>query len=854
MRVAEEMGGKIGYLDLFRVLLNSAADWTQEEKALVHKILKAMGVIVYQRRAWLAKLRVTLMGYSNRKKEALESMESSREDTEMSAGIPPATFLHCLRDCGVNLTVDEEAILLDCLDTEQLALRMAKAHSSKNKNFSLFGVNGTMSISLINYESFVNFCARHCGEWYDAYPDVDAAIRTAVGTARNPVSGVQEFIVLMKSFDESGDGKISKRTFQICLHRSRLFSEFSEKVINDICDTLSVEGGGKVEYMKFGVYLRTVCPSLGSSKTSSAEHISMELLKNASDSSKTLRPLRDWLGQNTDVDSPILTTRDIQSLLVDFQVIYSTADLESLLAKFGKSVTDFHRLSESSSLGNVVIDARELIAHLLKIRPHWTELHSTLRKRLKSAFANAANALSEKSPHSSSRKSERSLIMHIISRLKAFYNHSIDGQEDVVMMNTPAMIDRDIFALVCRNADIQISDEDVWKLADATDCQVAADRISCDILLDLLLDEGVSSLQLTDAGYFAIDHIRDMLWRTASRLDRDFLEWSTDVRTLFRGFDPRRTGFISVEDFQSALKILNASVADASLLDISAGSQYILFEEVLTLVLTPPSKKVVSNEQKDEKAQQTVKFSIQPKKMDKDSSVYKVLHLTRKRLHKFIISDDTLEEAWITLLKVFQRFDPLDSSKVSPRDFCIAVSALMDDDEAVLSPTEWSEIVHYFRTKSDLKSSEPPMVDYMIFCEAVLDPADVQKMPPRHSDDASAHHQQQQHGQKYLTKSSMNRGSIAGNSAQSFDGFIAGRSMKSRTSQSAIGGRNQLSESSTRRNPYADGPTTVSERTYNHRNQPEKLSPSKAKAKTATTARPKWSTENLSYKSTSRKS
>ena len=867
LRVAEEMGGKIGYLELFRVLLNSAADWTNEERALVHKILKAMGITVYQRRAWLAKLRVTLMGCSSRRKETLASMESSHIDTESSPGISPATFLHCLRDCGVNLTVDDEAMLLDCLDTEQLAFRMAQAHSKKHKNFNLFGANGTISVSLVNYESFVNFCARHCGEWYDAHPDIDEAIRTAIGTARSPLSGVQEFIVLMKSFDEAGDGKISKRTFQICLHRSRLFSEFSDQIINHMCDTLSMEGSGKVEYMKFGVYLRTLCPSLGPSTTSSAEHISMELLKNALDSAKTLRPLRKWLGQNTDEESPILTIRDVQSLLLEFEVIYSSADFESLLVKLGKSVSDFHRLSDSdsSSLGNVVIDARELIAHLLKIRPHWTELHSSLRKKLKSLFVNAANSLNEKSP-SSSKKSERSLIVHIISRLKAFYNHSVDdpNKSEEVLLNTPAMIDKEIFALVCRNADIQISDEDVWKLADATDCRVSADRISCDVLLDLLMEDGVSNLQLTDAGYFAIDHIRDMLWRTASRLDRDFLEWSTDVRTLFRGFDPRRTGFISVEDFQSALKILNASVADTSLLDISDGSQYILFEEVLNLVLTPPAKKAVPNEQKDEKLPHTVKFSIQPK-MDKESPVYKVLHLTRKRLHKFIISDQTLEEAWITLLKVFQRFDPSDSNKVSPRDFCIAVSALMDDDEAVLAPAEWSEIVHHFKTKTDLKSSEPLTVDYMSFCEAVLDPTDIQKMTPRQSD--FYRQQQQQHGQSYLKKSSISRSSISDNSTQSFDGFVAGRSLKSRSSHhssataktqsnqvssaSVSGGRYQLSEPSTGVNPYA-GRDSTKFNTVVGNYQSRKLSPSKAKAKTS--AIPNWNTEKPSSKSYSRKS
>lgn len=123
------------YRDLCQVLLNSCADWTSEEKSVVKKILKAMGVTVVERRTWLARLRQSLMEADatiTRKHgkwfdDPVDYDDygyrtgASSKRFQYHHGIPPAAFLHCLRECGVNLTVDEEATLLDCLDTERLA-------------------------------------------------------------------------------------------------------------------------------------------------------------------------------------------------------------------------------------------------------------------------------------------------------------------------------------------------------------------------------------------------------------------------------------------------------------------------------------------------------------------------------------------------------------------------------------------------------------------------------------------------------------------------------------------------------------------------------------------------------------
>lgn len=63
----------------------------------------------------------------------------------------------------------------------------------------------------------------------------------------------------------------------------------------------------------------------------------------------------------------------------------------------------------------------------------------------------------------------------------------------------------------------------------------------------------------SEAGIYALDHLRDLLWKHAARLHRTSLQWIADVRTVFAGFDKGKTGFITTEDFNMALWLLNAT-------------------------------------------------------------------------------------------------------------------------------------------------------------------------------------------------------------------------------------------------------------------------------------------------------
>merc|ERR1712196_578586 len=103
-----------------------------------------------------------------------------------------------------------------------------------------------------------------------------------------------------------------------------------------------------------------------------------------------------------------------------------------------------------------------------------------------------------------------------------------------------------------------ISEQDIMTLADATDTNPAATFVRCDVVLEALsfdpstlestyaeagrYGEKTSRRHLTDAGVFALDHIRDLLWRNAAHLKRTRIEWIADVQTVFAGFDRGKTG------------------------------------------------------------------------------------------------------------------------------------------------------------------------------------------------------------------------------------------------------------------------------------------------------------------------
>ena len=215
----------------------------------MHRIIKAMGVTIQERRTWLgrvkAALRIAAMEYNEKLKvEASRKGEEARvrplepplwvsnsgeegdsHEIGADAGIPPSAFLHILRDHGVILNVEQEATLLDCLDTEHLAgqgASNASSNSSSAKRARANALNNgnkkkaaSWEMPLVYFKSFLSFCARHAGDWQDAIPDVTAVIEEAIASVGDPMKGLLELSTLFQAFDENKSGFVGNRAFQI---------------------------------------------------------------------------------------------------------------------------------------------------------------------------------------------------------------------------------------------------------------------------------------------------------------------------------------------------------------------------------------------------------------------------------------------------------------------------------------------------------------------------------------------------------------------------------------------------------------------------------------------------------------
>ena len=609
LRAIEDLGGKMDYIELCQVLIRSCADWTSEERVVVAKVLKAMGITVIERRAWLGRIRVALIkaaaDYGGKAAAFYidTGAASSHSPGGSDPGIPPSTFLHILRESGIILDVEEEATLLDCLDTERLAdmskgnesvlnkhaevgpedgIKKAIASLGKNENRASAGdaklnsAFGGLGIPLIHFKSFLTFCARHTGDWMDAAPENTERIHEAIRGLQSPATALQEFTQMIQAFDETSSGFIGNRAFQIACHRSRLFANLSDEAVKETADILTAEGGGKIRYMGFFIHLRAVC----SRQSASTDYpgIGEQLLKNAVDAQYTLLPLRNWLLRNTDIESCLLTPRDLNALLREFSVMYRPEDLEALLMEIGQSVgTDSEHKSHQGSKSSV-LDSRDLIRYLFKVRGPWTLIQTDLCHRMVNLMAASGatifaagdnNGTINKGSSSfgfptSSKGIESAAARRLLARLRAF--------ADIVAGDR--LIDLDIFGYVTKATGMPLSDQELLMLADATDPHPSARQVRCDVVMEALTVNmpslaakssassrvGHRGDNLSDAAQYALKHMQDQIWNTGTRLRRTPPEWIVDVKAAFKGFDLGDAGFITTEDFSLTLSLLNAPV------------------------------------------------------------------------------------------------------------------------------------------------------------------------------------------------------------------------------------------------------------------------------------------------------
>jgi len=819
LKAVEELGGKMDYSELCQVMLRSCADWTAEERGLVTKILKSMGITVLERRAWLGRLRVSLMSAAvdyGKKQSALKantlsaySGSAGNSANDVDPGIPPSNFLHVLRDCGIVLSVEEEATLLDCLDTERLAELGALERKKKDKTVATNQTFGAWGVPMVYYKSFLAFCSRHTGDWSDAAPETTTAVVEMIRATSEPIKGLHEFSSLLQAFDETKSGKIGNRAFQIVCHRARLFANLSEQEIRNLSDILTAEGGGNIRYTAFLVHLRVMCGRVMAESNKDVPDIAEQLLLNCTDAKNTILPLRNWLLRHTDVESCKLSLKELNAMLREFSVLYRPDDLQSLLMEIGSagpqdgagegSQSDDGSPRRDSS-GD--IDTRDLFKHLFKIRGPWMQLQPFICNRMVNAMAMTGSALFTTAPGEAPnavnnnqgattfgfpkgpRGIETAAARRVLARLRAFTEISNNVSGGGVTGGDGRMVDLDIFGAIAKATGLPLSDEELLILADATDYHPLANRIRCDVILEAISYENTTTgaaggeekkskkslvdQELSPSATFAIKHLKEQLWNTCKRLKRSADEWINDVNAVFRGFDNGGVGFITTDDFTMGLALLNAPCNADILRDIPSipeGPGMVSYTEILDALLVPPVSMLVAkdkskgmgsahstgkagaSEAKDSTSAHTrtgASASAAPKrgekltqeekdKKEREVSVNMLVTVVRKSIKGFIVKDSSLEEAWMCLVRAFRRFDALETGKVAPRDFCLAVSVLLEGDEVLLTEAQWTDIIAHFTDTGDGKKKDngmsvgapattAQMVNYMEFCQFVLDP------------------------------------------------------------------------------------------------------------------------------------
>ena len=832
LKAVEELGGKMNYSEFCQVLLRSCADWTSEERGLVTKILKSMGITVLERRAWLGRMRVSLMSAAveyNKKQSALKAntlaaytASSGQSGQEADPGIPPSNFLHVLRECGVVLTVEEEATLLDCLDTERLAELSALERKKKEKTVVTNQTFGAWGVPLVYYKSFLAFCSRHTGDWSDAAPETTTAVQEMLRAASEPMKGLHEFSSLLLAFDEGKTGKIGNRAFQIVCHRARLFANLSETEIRNLSDILTAEGGGSIRYTSFLIHLRVMCGKVTSEQNSNVPDITEQLLQNCTDAKNTLLPLRNWLLRHTDVESCKLSMKELNALLREFSVLYRPDDLQSLLMEIGSAGLQEQQSPDSpeGSLTGHDIDTRDLFRHLFKMRGPWMQLQPYLCERMVTAMTMTGAALFTTAPGEAPttattnagantfsfpkgpRGIETAAARRVLARLRAFTDVSVfDG---AAMSSTGSvgggegrLVELDIFGSICKATGLPLSDEELLILADATDFHPLANRIRCDVVLEAIsfknsttgaiagsaesdkkkTKKSLMDQELSSSAAFALKHLKEQIWNTCKRLKRTADEWINDVNSVFRGFDNGGVGFITTDDFTMGLALLNAPCNADILRDIPSvpeGPGMISYKEILDALLVPPvsmfagkdkdknkgmgpahssgsgraasqeSKTADVSDRKNGAPKKSEKLTQEDKdKKERELAVNMLVTVVRKSIKTFIIRDSSLEEAWMCLVRAFRRFDPTESGKVAPRDFCLAVSVLLEGDEVLLTESQWTDIITYFTDAGNSKDKKKnvdtshalgapattqQLVDYMEFCQTILDPKSCKEM------------------------------------------------------------------------------------------------------------------------------
>ena len=600
LRSVEENSGKFNFVELCRFLMTSCCNWPAEERQVMSKILKAMGVTTEQRRNWITQLKKDLclasadykLNRSGQSSHPVSFSDSKRRGTSdtrnwmqivednLEDGVPASTFLHCLREAGVHLSVDDEATLLDCLDFECQALDVVEEEKTldpllMNSDRRDHGPDtNTFSVSLIKYSHFLSVCSRHVGKWYQAAPNLNEYLKVLLMEKEEAdiTAGLNEFRMLLKTFDHESTGRVGFRPFLVSCRRSRLLSKIEQEVATELAKVLAEEGSGDIAYELFILHMKSLFHQIRTTRSVQKQIVETnktdsfdlfkQLIRHGSDKNDgTLHPLRRWilraLHKNKslarkegtridDLDTDVLSKNDVVDLLRDFNVVYSPEDMTVLVDDISLSPALYDYFSETETnplhycpknfakLDQSSICPTNLIHCLLQCRSSWLERNPKLTLRIRKMLSRASTRAIE-TLISRLKSYARYMSLHSDDNdLQIDFAEDEDGESDFAELkdensvklkdsvgvnkkvapndSSQYFISKDAFGHVLHSCGLNLTSSDIDFLADESDASILPSRIRVGILLEAL------------SGGSEAGALHEVLESVREDLHRDFLD------------------------------------------------------------------------------------------------------------------------------------------------------------------------------------------------------------------------------------------------------------------------------------------------------------------------------------------
>jgi hypothetical protein len=550
-----------------------------------------------------------------------------QRETDLDMKIPPSTFLRLLRDCGVGFSVEEEAVLLDCLDI----------HGNSQ---------GSHQIPMISISLFFTTLLRYCGHWMDNLTLYKEKLVTAIQRSTHPMQSFQDLKALLSSFTVNG-GSINQHDLHIVLCRSSIFRDFSKIELESLLSAFFPLGQNSFNYRPLLSYLRHLI-SINSQLVDELRNIrSGQDLWSRLVSAIRKRDhghyfgLRKFMANSCRFSQSFFDDEVLSKLLSHYQIRISDEDVLDEIHEL--IAFDYHKEEAADAMLTMTRSMKKR-RRLYSVQRFFHELLAA-NSHLEPKLAQHFYQIFTSSPSIKQQQQEPWAVMDdLIRRLKLFSSSTEEK-------NRGHYISCKSFAKICHGMNIHITAEDVIRLADqCDDHHIKPSLINIYILYQLLPTVPLPTLSAQLSSI--IKHLKELFQRSRTNYHRSIDDWKEDLLTLCRGYDSgvlnkleKDSGWIAREHFIQVLKLFHITTSNDLLeklfLSMSPDKQHLPYLEFVELMVSDGKDSV--SHQRSSNMQKRV---AQEEKQHRPLS--RLIHAIRKSLAQFLTAD--FEVSYVSIL------------------------------------------------------------------------------------------------------------------------------------------------------------------------------------------------------------